>query len=364
MNKKEKVENAVAHIYLDYKAILNFVMTCLNNKLDYSSYMGVMPFFCLYVVEGYEYLCKNEIIPPDCITKNQLTKLKKCRAVGVKLHSEFKQTTFDSINTFNRNEYIKFYKKAFPDSTPRLLSIVDNYFICCVDDYPVGNYHLYSKKVFDMEIGSYIPDITQRVYELAYLLAGFSIRIVEAIDKSFDKSKIGTRSVQMKFDYADLNMAYDYPNFSIKQAPPILMAFLDVLCVINSYRKIFVAINEDNVFDLKVKYSLLFYVILSLKSIVAYSEENFFDIQMEDEFKIYISDLDAKYVNNNLRKHCMHYDYPVDAWIEDPFTEVFEKTFGKTLKEISEELSMVIDNLANKLQKYLIVKNFYYKPID
>ena len=60
----------------------------------------------------------------------------------------------------------------------------------------------------------------------------------------------------------------------------------------------------------------------------------------------------------------MHYDYPVDTWIEDPFTEVFEKEFGKTLEEISKELSMAIDNLATKLQKYLIVKNFSYKPID
>jgi len=71
--------------------------------------------------------------------------LKTYRSKGVKLYEEFKQTTFDSINEFNRSEYIKFYKKAFPKSNPRLLTLVDNYFICCVDEFPVGNYHLYSK---------------------------------------------------------------------------------------------------------------------------------------------------------------------------------------------------------------------------
>ena len=141
----KKIENAIFHIKCDYEAILDYMMTCLNNKLDYSSYMGVMPFFCMYVLEGYKYLDKNKLINADCIVSKDLSKLKTYRSKGVKLYEEFKQTTFDSINEFNRSEYIKFYKKAFPKSNPRLLTLVDNYFICFVDEFPVGNYHLYSK---------------------------------------------------------------------------------------------------------------------------------------------------------------------------------------------------------------------------
>lgn len=356
MNKK--IENAIFHIKCDYEAILDYIMTCLNNKLDYSSYMGVMPFFCMYVLEGYKYLDKNKLINADCIASKDLSKLKTYRSKGVKLYEEFKQTTFDSINEFNRSEYIKFYKKAFPKSNPRLLTLVDNYFICCVDEFPVGNYHLYSKKVFNMEIGSYIPDISRRIYDLAYLLSNFSSKIVVALDPSFDRNNIGARNIQMNFNYTDLNMAYDYSNFRIKGIPPILMAFLDILCVLNSYRKVFVAINDDCVFDLKVKYTILLYAIKSLISIIEYCEENKIDINMDKTMKLYIWDLKSIYIKNRLRRFCMHYDFPENTWNKDPFVEEFERFFEKPIAEISTEFSKIIEDLSKKLQDYLIVKSF------
>ena len=114
IKKPTKLENAVNHIFCDYTAILEFVLTCRNNHLDYSSYMGIMPFFCMYVLEGYNFLCQNNIISKDCITTQELQKLEKCRAIGVKLHSNFKKKSFNSINEFNREEYIKFFNKAGP----------------------------------------------------------------------------------------------------------------------------------------------------------------------------------------------------------------------------------------------------------
>lgn len=351
----KKIENAIFHIKRDYEAILKYMMTCLNNKLDYSSYMGVMPFFCMYVLEGYNYLQKNHLINADCIEQQDLNKLEVCRSKGVKLHSGFKQKSFNSINDFNRDEYIKFYKAAFPKSKTRLLPFVDNYFICCVDEFPIGNYHLYSKKVFDMEVGSYIPDVSKRVYDLAYLLANFSSRIVMAIDQRFGKDMIDTHTVKMDFKYIDLNMAYDYSNFRIKCAPPILMAFLDVLCVLNSYQKVFTVINEDSIFDVKVKYTILFHAILSAKDIVEYCERSKIDIQMDEVLKNHIKYLDKTYVKNELRKFCMHYDFPETTWQNDSFTEMFEKVFGKPFKEISHELSFALENLAERLQEYLIV---------
>ena len=355
----EKIKNAVLHIYCDYKAILNYILTCLNNKLDYSSYMGVMPFFCMYVVEGYDFLCKNQLINPDCVSKKDLTKLKKCRALGVKLHSEFKQSTFDSINDFNRDEYLKFYKMAFPNSKPRMLPIVDNYFISCVADSPVGNYHLYSKKVLNMEIGAYIPNISQKVYEFAYLLSSFSTKIVVAIDQSLNIKDMGTKNIQINFDYVDMNMAYGYSHFRIKKSPPILMAFLDILCVLNSYRKIFTLINDDAVFDLKVKYTILFYSVLSINSIVGYCDENDINIKMDTELISYIADIESKYIKNKIRKFCMHYDYPITTCGENPFTEIYEKEFGKSLEEVSKDVSLVIETLSERLQRYLIVRGFH-----
>lgn len=218
--KPTKLENAVGHIFGDYKAVLEFVMTCRNNHLDYSSYMGIMPFFCMYVLEGYNYLWKNNIINKDCITKHELEKLEKCRAVGVKLHSNFKQKTFNSINEFNREEYIKFFNMVNPSSRIFITDSIKNYFLYCVDNSPIGNYHLYSKKVLDMEIGTYIDDISPQVFDYVYLLSSFSAKIVVAIDKTFNPDLMGQKNISIQFDYADLNMAYDYANFRIKQSPP------------------------------------------------------------------------------------------------------------------------------------------------
>ena len=66
---KEKTTDAIRNIYHDYIAILDYVSTCLNNNLDYYSYMGIYPFLCLYVVEGYDYLIKYNIIDKGTILK-------------------------------------------------------------------------------------------------------------------------------------------------------------------------------------------------------------------------------------------------------------------------------------------------------
>ena len=71
--------------------------------------------------------------------------------------------------------------------------------------------------------------------------------------------------------------------------------------------------------------------------------------------KMNIKYLDKTYVKNELRKFCMHYDFPETTWQNDSFTEMFEKVFGKPFKEISHELSFALENLAERLQEYLIV---------
>ena len=139
--------------------------------------------------------------------------------------------------------------------------------------------------------------------------------------------------------------------------PPILMAVLDILCVLNSYRKIFTVINENFMFDMKVKYAILFHSIMSLKGIVEHCEKKQIDIQMDKSLKSYIFDLEKKQVKNRLRISCMHYNFPIDDWNNDPFIDAFEKDFDNSIEAISQELSLTIDELAERLQKYLIVPN-------
>lgn len=359
MELNEKIKDECTHILLDYESILNYLITCRDNKLDFASYMGIMPFLCMYVAEGYKYLSKNKIIKEGIINKKFLSKIEKCRATGVKLYAEFNENALNSINDFNRNEYIKFFKKAFPTLEPQIFSFVDNYFICFLDNLIVGNYHLYSKMVLNLEIGSYVNDIKPRVYEFSYNLVSFISKIILGIDKNFKPKSIS--EVNFEFKYLDLNMAYNYNNFSIKNNPPILMAFIDVLSVLNSYRKIFCNINKDFIFEIKIKYVILFYSIISIKDIVNYCAVNNIDIHIDNELIKYVLDVDSKYIRNNLRKYCMHYDFPKNEWKPNLFTSEFESTFNMPIVNISINFDNIINKLSTMLQSYIIVEDFVSK---
>ena len=362
MKERDKTINALQHIIADYNSILEYVMNCRNNDLDYCCSMAIMPFFCMYVAEGFDYLVKNQIINADCISLEDLRRIKKCRALGVKLYSSFKQSTFNSINDFNREEYIKFFKKAFPNSNVKLLKIVDNYFLCFVDGLPVGNYHLYAKKILNMDIGSYIEDVSGRVYQHSYLLTSFISTVVKSLNQSLNIDTIGKKAISIQADYADLNMAYNYSNFSIKNCPPILMALLDVLCVVNSFRKVFSLINKDEIFGIKVGYSILFYSVLSIKEIILYCESNSIIIPAAYELLVSTDKLENKYIKNRLRKFCMHYDFPENDWIEEPFSEEFENNFDMDLKAVFCQLTEDIDMLGDSLQTFLIKRDFISQP--
>lgn len=356
MELNEKTKDECTHILLDYESILNYLITCRDNKLDFASYMGIMPFLCMYVAEGYKYLSKNKIIKEDIINKKFLTKIEKCRSTGVKLYYNCNEGTFNSINNFNRNEYINFFKKDFPSSEPKICSSINNYFICFLDNLIVGNYHLYSKKVLNLEIGSYIDDIKPQVHDFSYNLSSFISKIILGIDKNFKPKSIS--NVTFEFKYLDLNMVYNYKNFSIKNNPPILMAFIDVLSVLNSYQKIFCKINKDFILDIKIKYVVLFYSIFSIKNIVNYCAIKNIDIHIDNELIKYVLDVESKYIRNNLRKYCMHYDFPKNEWKPNLFTSEFESTFNMPIVNISIVFDNVIDKLSTMLQSYIIVEDF------
>ena len=356
MKNKNTLKNLIEHMLGDYESILEYLIVCMNNDLDVPGFMTIIPHLCLYVTEGYNLLIEHKVILPDCISKQDKQLFAHCRSNGVKLYTKFKDKTYESLSRFNEEEYASFFEKVNPGKRLSFFPNINNYFICFAQGLPVGNYHLYSKRIFDMKIGSYIEDISPLISDFSYRLIGACSKIVRALDPSFDITKISSPSIQLQFQYVDINMYNNYANFSIKNNPPILMALLDILCVLNSYGKVFVIINKDLVLDLKVKYTLLFYAILSIRDIFSYCENKNLDINIPTEFKQYISILESKYIKNPLRRCCMHYNFEEDFISTDYIIEKFITKFGKPIKEVSAELSCVINELADKLQTYLIIQ--------
>ena len=212
-----------------------------------------------------------------------------------------------------------------------------------------------------MEIGSYIEDVSLKVYNHSYLLAGFVMSIVRSLDENFDVYMEGDRKVSIKVDYVDMNMAYDYNNFSIKQCPPILMALLDVLCVVNSLRKTFLIINEDKLFGIKVLYAASFYAVLSIESIISYCQKTNICIPSPDKLIACTDRWKEKYMKNVLRKYCMHYDFPDNEWGKEPFSEEFEKNFDFDIDAIYVELKQEANIIGDELQAYLIKQEFVFR---
>lgn len=268
MTKQDITEYTMAQIISDYKSIFVYLQDCLNNKIDYPSIMGVMPYICMLVSEGYAFLQREQLICGDIIAKDDLDIIKNCRANGIKLYEGFKTSTFNSINMFNRDEYIKFYKNSFPKEKIILLHSVMNYFLCFTNELPIGNYHLYSKRVTGIEIGTYKSDITEDIYNFTYILSNFIAQILNSMTNKKYFPYLSKKKIEIDFKYLELNMAFKYKYFCIKNSPPVLIAFLDVLCVINFYNEVFTKINEDEILDIKIKYIILFYSVLSLKDII------------------------------------------------------------------------------------------------
>ena len=54
----------------------------------------------------------------------------------------------------------------------------------------------------------------------------------------------------------------------------------------------------------------------------------------------------------------MHYDFPENDWIEEPFAEEFENNFNMDLKAVFCQLTEDIAVLGDSLQTFLIKRDF------
>ena len=341
---------SICEIIQDLKAILDCLQTCVSNNVNVAIYQAVNPYLCSFVYSGFDYLEKQNIIL-KISDKSFKKKVGKSRSKFLKQYMEFNQGTFNKLNDFNRNEYVKFFCKKYPNLSPVISKDINNYYIASINDKPIDNYHL-SSGILGCEIGSYLDDITPQVQSFIYQMTRFIVQILISahIEPINNTHKISFPKIK----YNDINMAYGYKNFGIQNNPPILMAFLDILCTVNSYNEVFVKINSYKRLDLKVKYLILFGSVIGLKKLMIFCHNSNIELPEHREFEEFIIQTDKSYCKNQLRKYCSHYGYEESDWESDPIVEVFEKNFHNPINEISEDLSMQLLKLSEYLNKFII----------
>lgn len=161
-----------------------------------------------------------------------------------------------------------------------------------------------------------------------------------------------------KIQYADINIGGNYKNFGIQNNPPILMAFMDILCTVNSYNDVFTEINTDERFDLKVKYLIFFESIQGIKRIIEFCQTSQIDLTIDKAFTEFIDKMEKTCCKNQLRRYCAHYGYKETNWRSDPIIEVFEKHFEKPFAVISKDISAYILKLSIYLNAFVIKMPF------
>lgn len=350
MTDEQMREFSINEIVQDLKAILDCLQICMYNKTEAAIFQGINPYLCVFVYSAYEYLEDQKIILG--ISDNDFKKkIGKSRSKFLKQYLEFNKGTYKSLNEFNRKEYIKFYHKIYPNLHPVIVKEITNYYIASINNKPVDNYHL-SSGIFGCEIGSYIDDITPAVEMYIYQMVSFVGQILSAAD-----IKMESVSQSVLFDevkYADINMVYSYQNFGIRDNPPILMAFLDILCTLNSYSEVFTKISPNQRLNLKVKYLVLFQSICGLKKVIEFCQESKISLSIKKEFIDFIWQTNNLYCKGKLRRYCAHYGYIEKYWEKDPVKEVFEEFFKKSISEIIIDLDEKLLQLSIYLNEFVI----------
>ncbi len=353
MTEKEKLDYQIEQILNDFETAYQFLMDYLVSKVSYHAIIGVFPFLCMLVVEGHAILNDSGILPTDLIKEKKLKDIYKLRSKGIKLYENFTLKTYNSVQKFNEKEFEKFLGNSNP-LFPNVFKapFVDNYFIVTLNNKIIGNYHLYTKKILNCEIGSYNERIPNEVGDMAETISWYITTILRCLKP---KSLI-YKPTPFTFSYSehDLCMKKNYDNFSINNQP-ILMAFIDIVSILNYYNEFFCKINKNFYFGLKVKYAILFYGILGTKYILRYCENNGFSFKNNILKEVLI--FDKELIHNMLHRYSLHYGYHED-WKENPIIEAFENKFNKPIKEIDLLLDEKIRDFADKLNSFLIVYPF------
>ena len=350
---KDYKEYSVTQIIRDYKSMFFFFKDCLDNDRCYNVLTGVIPFACMLVMGGYEYLLKENLISENEIDNSDLQVITTIRAKGLKLYVGFKDKTYKSIESFLKNEKEKFLKMANQNIKRDLLEgFVNYYFVAFVNKKAIGNYHLYSKKKLNTEIGIYKkePEVKRTVCAISRFIS--QILVAAGIDILKEAKANG---VSIEISNKDLNLERDIRFFKIKDTC-VLIAFLDILCELNYYIEIFNKINQGVYLDFKFKFSTLFYSITSFNHILIYCKEKGIVLEIEKEFVAKMNRLEKQICKNQLRTHCLHYDY--SGLDFKTIEEAFERHFNDTLDNIDDYFTELIKELSVALENIIFNKSF------
>ena len=358
MTEDELKRYSINEIIYDLKAILNCFQISVNNNLGAAVYVGLIPYLYSFIYAGLEYLERYQFITID--DKEMSKKVKTLRSKFQKQYAQIKSTK--SLEEFIDSEYKKFLElHNQKTSSPQTGNVVNNYYVADLNDKPIDNYHLASS-LFDFEIGSYVPIIVPQLSShIGELLSIIKYLLTEAgVDLTAPPSTVTFDEIK----YADINITRNYINFGIQNNPAILMAFLDILCVLNSYNEVFTRINSDVRLDFKVKFLVLFDSITATAKMIEYCENNHKNLKFGDEDKDFIFTIKEKYCKNQLRRACAHYDFSPERehwsqkWEADPIVELFEGTFHKEIDVISNEFDEILKELSERLNRFVIRKPF------
>ena len=344
MTKEEFIEYSKNQIVCDCVSLSNYLYSCIITRQHPGYYATLLLYLNLFIVES-EKFCKDNKLSFGDIKNLDLKKfLNKFRSKSNKLYIDMTIDSLKSIEEFNESEYEKFSKH-------HKNSIICNYNIFLVNQYPICNYHLLCKKILGFNVGVH-SDFSDKLENHMFNLLSY------IFDKNFLCKQNLSEILLPKFDIkvVDINTYVDYINFRIKNKS-INLAFIDVVCTINYYKLIFKKINNDCILDLKIKYITLYNAILSLDGIVNFCINNNIVLPYKLDFRNYIIELKNIYVKNLPRKVCMHYNYEraSNLFKSDPVIEAFETVFNDKINNITNKLNAVIDELFINLNKYVFI---------
>lgn len=337
MDEKQKISYAVEQILSDYKAIYDFMMVYLENRQSYHIMAGIIPYLSLIVYEGYDFLNKNNQLNGVSININHLREIRKWRAKGIKLYENFSEKAYLSIEKFIAQEQNKFGINQ------------NNFCIKFINFHPIGNYHLYAKKIFNTSIGTYNDQIPSIISDLVTTLSSFITNILCV--KNIELVQIEQKQIFFDIQNVDLDITDTSQIIKIKNNPVLVTAFLDVLCFINYYLQIFSKINSNFYFDLKFKYTVFYYAVISLKHIFDFcSNKNL--LHYKQVYK-QITECHKTFLDGELRNNCCHYGY-LGLYKIAPIDETFKRVFKmRNINEISNFLFVKLEELAEILDGFL-----------
>lgn len=345
MTDEELVKYSISQVLSDCRSLLSTLYPYVMKKVHIGIYMPMISYLNLFVYEAKKYVKDKNIEVDDSISNSLFSHLETYRNKSTKLYENMTQRTYYSLERFcehTKERFLQFYKEDY----------AANYNIYALDGYPICNFHLLCDKILGFDVGiynNYAQELEANIFGITSFLASYG----HIMPDDIYHCKIQNFDIETY----EINTDTEYLNFRVKNKA-INLAMMDVLSMLNYYLLVFKNICINYKINLKIEYLLIFYSILSMKSILNFCKGNGISIPYINEFKAYLDDLENKYIRNKVRKVCIHYDYSLIGTIFtcDPIIETFEEVFNNDIDSVKIELDEIINELFDKLNKYILIE--------